>query len=86
MIKEGNLYNMKYANFIVGNLLNLLGIKNWILSIWSLLINSDDIFCLHRPAIPEIVRYSSAEQTRPLIGVGGVGVLDTLSFADRGED
>lgn len=28
MIKEGNLYNMKYGNSIVGNLLNLLGIKN----------------------------------------------------------
>lgn len=27
MIREGNLNNMKYANFIVGNLLNLLGIK-----------------------------------------------------------
>lgn len=27
MIKEGNLNNMKYANFILVNLLNVLGIK-----------------------------------------------------------
>lgn len=53
---------------------------------WSSLIKSDDIFFSHRTAIPEIAGYSSAEQTRPPIGVGGVGLLDTLSFADRGED
>lgn len=41
--------------------------------LWPLLINSGDIFCLDQPAIPEMARYSSAEQTWTLTGVGGGG-------------